>query len=118
MDTSLVTTQFRKQQWKDIIQARMNSGQTVTSWCEENGVNIKSYYYWLRKIKAAMLEDGEGPTFSSFAELPAPQEVHANNDNQIFHPELTLLVDDVTVCVNSSTSGELLASVLQVIRNA
>ncbi|WP_420832452.1 IS66 family insertion sequence element accessory protein TnpA [Paenibacillus periandrae] len=27
-----------------------SSGQTVVRWCADHEVNVKSYYYWLRKI--------------------------------------------------------------------
>ena len=37
--------EFRREQWQKIIQECQNSGQTVVSWCEQNNVSIKSYYY-------------------------------------------------------------------------
>ena len=35
------------------------SGKTVQVWCCENDVNIKTFYYRLRKVREAMLELGE-----------------------------------------------------------
>ena len=32
------------------------SGKTVRVWCEEQGVNQKSYYYWQQKIREALGE--------------------------------------------------------------
>ena len=32
---------------------------TVVSWCAQNNVNAKSYYYWLRKIRSMVCETGE-----------------------------------------------------------
>lgn len=29
----------------------MTSGLAVNQWCQQNGLNIKNYYYWMRKIK-------------------------------------------------------------------
>ena len=48
---SLVKADVRKKQWAEIIQACQNSGMTVKAWCLENGINIKSYYYRLRKLR-------------------------------------------------------------------
>lgn len=48
---SLVKADVRKNQWVEIIQACQSSGMTVKSWCAENGINIKSYYYRLRKMR-------------------------------------------------------------------
>jgi len=47
---SLVKADVRKKQWTEIIQACQSSGMTVKAWCAENGINIKSYYYRLRKL--------------------------------------------------------------------
>ncbi len=27
-----------------------NSGKSVAVWCEENGINIKTYYYWQKQV--------------------------------------------------------------------
>ena len=35
------------------------SGKTVQAWCTENGANIKTFYYWLRKVHEALLEQTE-----------------------------------------------------------
>ena len=38
-------------QWTEMIQQRKESGLTVSHWCTENGVNIKTYYYRLKKVR-------------------------------------------------------------------
>ena len=48
---SKTKNEFRSRQWAEIIKRCQASGKTVKSWCEENGINIKSYYYWLRKLR-------------------------------------------------------------------
>lgn len=54
---TLVKSEFRLQQWSDIIKNCQSSGQTVVSWCKENGINIKTYYYWLRKLRLHMMNE-------------------------------------------------------------
>lgn len=44
-------TEFRLKQWTKIIQTCQASGMTVVSWCNQNNVKIKSYYYWLQRIR-------------------------------------------------------------------
>ena len=46
-----VKNEFRLRQWTEIISSCHASDQKINRWCEANGVNIKSYYYWLRKIR-------------------------------------------------------------------
>ncbi len=50
-DVTTVKMKFRCEQWSKTISACQSSGQTVIHWCSENGISIKSYYYWLRKIR-------------------------------------------------------------------
>lgn len=37
--------------WIQRIRECKESSQTVTAWCAENNISLKSYYYWMRKIK-------------------------------------------------------------------
>lgn len=37
---------------------------TVKAWCELHDINIKTYYYWLRKIRKAALEKSPVPAAS------------------------------------------------------
>lgn len=49
--------------WISRIQECRISNQMVASWCSENDISIKSYYYWMRKIK-----------FEAFEALPAERK--------------------------------------------
>lgn len=53
---STVKSQLRLQQWAKIISDCQASDMTVVAWCEANNINIKSYYYWLRKVRSHTLE--------------------------------------------------------------
>ena len=46
-------------QWTEMIQQRKESGLTVSQWCEMNGVNYKTYYYRLKKVRQAMCKEPE-----------------------------------------------------------
>ena len=49
--------QYSIQYWLDIIHRCRESGLSNNQWCEENGISIKSYYYWLAKIRNMAVED-------------------------------------------------------------
>ena len=38
------------QLWRARVMESRNSGKPITVWCEENGINIKTYYYWQKKV--------------------------------------------------------------------
>lgn len=64
---TLAKNQIRADRWRMLIQTCQQSGQPVVSWCEENNVNIKTYYYWLRKLRKQELCTKELP-------VPIPEE--------------------------------------------
>ena len=66
MNTKLATAQIRLQNWMVTIRDRQNSGLSVKDYCQQNHISKDAYYYWLRKIKAAALEE------SGFVEINQP----------------------------------------------
>lgn len=38
------------QKWIPIVTECCNSGQSKKSWCEERGIDVKSYFYYQKKI--------------------------------------------------------------------
>ena len=54
--------------WTERIAACKSSGKNVSAWCEENGINPKTYYYWhykLLKVERAYSE----PVASTFYDI-------------------------------------------------
>ena len=52
--TTAITAVKQKVQlrdWAAQIAAQQASGMTVQKWCAENGINPKTYYYHLRKLR-------------------------------------------------------------------
>ncbi|SDD73067.1 IS66 family insertion sequence element accessory protein TnpA [Sporomusa acidovorans] len=56
MDIQKVKRQYRLKQWIEIVSQCRSSGQTVATWCAENNINPKQYYYWLRCVRMAACE--------------------------------------------------------------
>ena len=44
------------QMWINRIQECRTSSQRVSDWCADNNISIKSYYYWMRKMKSEAFE--------------------------------------------------------------
>lgn len=59
MKTTTAITNVKRdvqlQEWTEQIKAQQESGMTVTAYCAQNGINIKTYYYHLRKIRERCL---------------------------------------------------------------
>ncbi len=57
--TTAITTVKRDvqlQEWTEQIKAQQESGMTEVAYCAQNGINIKTYYYHLRKVRESCLE--------------------------------------------------------------
>ena len=50
-----VKQEVRLQEWSAQVEAQQASGLTVQQWCMENGVNPKTYYYHLKKVREQFL---------------------------------------------------------------
>lgn len=98
---TLVKSEFRLQQWSDIIKNCQSSGQTVVSWCKENGINIKTYYYWLRKLRLHMMNEqslsavGQEESPPCFKKLDVQAPVPSTQAAVIIHlPAVTLEIQN------------------------
>ncbi|WP_420371313.1 IS66 family insertion sequence element accessory protein TnpA [Mediterraneibacter faecis] len=59
----------------DVIRQCRASGLTNQIWCEQHDISLKSYYYWLSKIRKLALE-----------ELPRKKNgIHMCTDQHCFH---------------------------------
>lgn len=111
-----VKSQLRLQQWAKIIADCQASDMTVVAWCEANNINIKSYYYWLRKVRNHTLEHMPQLTEN----LPVPTEddpvTFKRLDVQTPVPEAAAAViirlPNATVEVNEGTSQQTVQAVL------
>lgn len=53
MDVQKMKQEYRLKQWSDTVKECRSSGKTIKGWCEEQGISLKSYYYWQRKVRIA-----------------------------------------------------------------
>ena len=55
-ETLQVRNTYRMDQWRQIIQKCQESGLSNKAYCEQQGISEKTYYYWLRKVRTAAVE--------------------------------------------------------------
>ena len=66
-DLQLLGKNQRMSEWAQRVSECRSSGLTVRQWCEEHGINEKTYYYWQRRIWESMNESRS----SRFVQIPA-----------------------------------------------
>ena len=115
--TSLVARQYRLQEWASQI-CECNdrpSNLTVKEWCSQHQITVANYYYRLKQVRKACLENlPEGPASQSV--VPVPSELMTNVAS--VSSSLEVNVNHVSLRVTENTTPELLKMVLQVLADA
>jgi hypothetical protein len=130
MDISSLTPnkQVKMQFWLNAIRECRSSGLTNQAWCEQNNLSLKSYYYWIAKIRKLAIEDiprkdhglslpcATSQTSSSsdeiFTEVPVPISRQSSSDfAAVIH------ISDITIDISENVSSEFLVSILKAVRS-
>lgn len=130
MDISSLTPekQVKLQYWLDVIRQCRASGLINQAWCEQHDVSLKSYYYWLAKIRKLAIEELPRKSIganSSADQQPAllpqadPQFTEISLTGSTFSrsaPAAVLHTGMMTVELFESVSCELLAAILKAVQ--
>lgn len=54
-----IKNEVKLKQWAEMIRCRNESGLTVSDWCRQKGVNLKTYYYRLKRVRQALCGNPE-----------------------------------------------------------
>ena len=81
--TSLVAEQVRLQQWAEQVRDCKNRprGMDVETWCAQNNITKANYYYRLRRVRKACLDQLQTEQ-SDFIELPMTSEKNISADTE------------------------------------
>ncbi len=111
MDTKLATRQIRLREWGGIIRDCNASGLTVNEYCSQHNLSRDAYYYWLRTVKEAALQQ------AGFVELPA-EMVDSKSRPSSYSAQLVIRVGETELLVNQATPDELIRRVLGMVGHA
>ena len=126
MDFSLLTPdkQVKYQYWLHVIHECRSSGLTNQDWCEQNGISLKSYYYWISKLRKLAVEDlprkeyissakSSDPTGNEFVELPTPVKMEHVGSSK---PAAVLKKGNVSVELYETTTESFLQMLIKVVQ--
>lgn len=72
----------RADEWREILAAKADSGQTVAAFCQERGITEYCYYYWQRRLNGhprTRRVEGRAPGGEGFVELVPAGSVSAGH---------------------------------------
>lgn len=111
---SLIKTEVRTGRWLESVRRCRESGMTVRSWCEANGIKVKSYYYWLRKFRTQLcdqLKDSE-VNHSRDSVCIGSVPVCVGSVPSVTRSAVTVRLDGLTVEIADGTSEEIIGAVI------
>lgn len=104
--------EFRLRQWTKIIQECQASNLTVTAWCSQHNVGIKSYYYWLRKIRLTYCQATGNQTLAVKQEI-VPLQFKPQPSSSSIHPAVTIHLGTASIDIAEGTSQATIEAVLR-----
>lgn len=118
----------RREQWFRIVTECNSRDQSISKsqWCQMNGVNIKSLYYWQHQFRNELLIQGAAsstrlPAFvdiTSQVSRTAPISEEAGSDERTLIPELMIQSGDFRVYVSGAVQKQTLETVMKVLCHA
>ena len=114
-----ITYEMRLKQWIPIVHECRKSGATVKSWCLENNVNVKQFYYWQRRVRQeayGALEKTESNRQPNFVQLPVLADTSRNTPS--FTADMIIHIGNNVLELSNTVSEELLLKVFKVMNDA
>ncbi len=118
------THEIRLANWKGIIEQCQSrpQGQTAKQWMKENNISEKTYYYWLRRVRARVAEelpaalpdtlDENKPTIA-YAEVRAEDVLNSEDA-----PAIVIKTRKSTIEISSAVSGSVMIGLIKAVAHA
>jgi hypothetical protein len=128
MNIAEAKRQARLSQWAEMVNAQQSSGKGVRQWCESAGISNKCYYYRLRQVRLAALENSITVCPSNIAILKQPPTftklvTYADKGNEIPNDQnqaksmcpLTVHIGRVVIDISNNADHDMVTHILRVV---
>lgn len=137
--------EIRREQWRQIVTECNESGIHKKEWCRQNGISLRSIYYWQKRLRDEAIVSQTAPstlpaasgtymapasqgsnadpvfvdiTQKLFADRTVNTEQHTETHPGSFVPELMINVDGSQIYVSGIIQASTLETVMKVLRHA
>lgn len=116
-----ITHKVRCEQWTNIIKECLTSGMSKTTWCREDGISDKSFFYWQRILReeaylstlentlTPAVKENSVPTTTDFVEIKMTD--HTSSSASSFKPDVVIRRGSVSIEISNKATEELLNKV-------
>lgn len=104
-EITLTKNEYRKQRWTELIHERQESGMTVQNFCDMKSINVKTYYYWLRKLRTEIKQQ---------AIVAMPVSV---DTDETCKGAITIKTDKITIEMTEAASADIIVAVITALKS-
>lgn len=115
MNMKKISHEMNLKKWTEIVEECRNSGQTAVKWCDENNVNIKTYYYWQRKVCNAVCNE-LAVTNNNIEQSPAFAEVMISGI-RASEVAITLNLNNISLQIHNGADESVIAHTLRILKS-
>ena len=104
------------QLWRGRVMECQSSGKSIAVWCKENGINIKTYYFWQKRVwdkETQTLIQSEQNQISQSSSVQFAQVNLGMESSSV--ADIVIRKDDWTAEIRNTANPALLSSVLQAV---
>ena len=121
MSTNSLIHQAKLAEWAPHIADQKASGLTVTAWCEQNNISRDKFFYWKRLLKdeavSQMLPDIVPVSLPSTLPESQPLDTSGTSCTTCTTvPTARIIINGVTIELNSNASESLISHLIKVVR--
>ncbi len=122
-----ITHEVRLAHWAEIVKQCQNrpEGMSASTWLKQNGIAIKNYYYWQRRVRNEVFDQvtsvatvDSPKNEMTFAEVPAElipgTTIDAEDMNPVPLPDAIIKTGRMEIQIHNSLSPILLKSIMEV----
>lgn len=114
-EITIVKNKVKYSGWIAMVEACQNSGLSVRTWCQENDIGYKTYYYRLRKLRKLFLEEHKQELIPEITPLPV---VAPHQQENISSTTVTLHFEGMSIDIPEGTSEKTITSILLAVKTA
>lgn len=101
-----VKKEIKLAEWEEMEKMRNASGLTVSEWCRQNGINLKTYYYRQKRMRQAVCNE---------LEVHDIVPLESVNDSEQKSEKIEISVGDVKITLPENFNEETLRRLLGVL---
>jgi hypothetical protein len=121
MNVKEATHEYRLWQWMQVIAECHQSKKTVKNFCEQQGINVKSYYYWQRKIRKSasngLLVCQQTDNNAIAVNEPVFAELNLSESRKNDKTAVTIRLSNAIVGIQSGADTAVIENALRALKN-